>query len=135
VLQAEVLRLKLPHLDKWNDRRTEIAGIYRAGLSELPISLPLNVVGREHVYHLYVVELENRDTVKERLSNAGVATGLHYPVPVHLQPGFAYLGHEPGSFPNAEKSADKVLSLPMWPHMTDEQVQTVIDQLKVAISW
>ena len=129
VLQAEVLRLKLPLLDKWNDRRIEIANSYRELLSELPINLPTPTEGRGHVYHLYVVEIENRDAVMTRLSEAEIGSGLHYPTPIHLQPGFRYLGHEPGSYPNTEKSSGRLLSLPIWPHMKDDQIKIVCDQL------
>jgi dTDP-4-amino-4,6-dideoxygalactose transaminase len=134
VLQAEVLSLKLPLLDRWNQRRIEIANRYWQGLQNLPIKLPIPAKDMEHVYHLFVVEVDNRDQLKKRLTTAGIDTGLHYPIPIHLQPGFAHLGHNAGSFPNSEASSARLLSLPIWPHMTDEQVDYVIQQLNLAIS-
>ena len=134
VLQAEVLRLKLPHLDRWNARRVEIADRYRQGLQDLRVKTPIPTENGGHVYHLYVIEVQNRHEVINRLSEAGIATGLHYPVPIHLQPGFAHLGHETGEFPNAERASERVLSLPIWPHMTDVQVDQVIEQLVIAIT-
>lgn len=129
VLQAEVLRLKLPLLDRWNQRRAEIADRYHSGLRELPIKIPIPAEHGSHVYHLYVIETEERDQLQERLFKAGISTGLHYPIPVHLQSGFADLGHKPGDFPNAERSSEQVLSLPIWPHMDDAQVDYVVEEL------
>ena len=129
VLQAEVLRLKLPLLDKWNGRRVEIAERYRQGLKGLPVKIPAPSECGEHVYHLFVIELEDRDLVQSRLGDAGISTGLHYPIPVHLQSGFNHLGHEAGDFPAAEESSKSLLSLPLWPHMNDEQVDYVVTEL------
>lgn len=129
VLQAEVLRLKLPLLDKWNQRRVEIADRYQQGLRGSSIKVPQAVEGMGHVYHLFVVEVESRDEVREQLTVAGIDTGLHYPIPIHLQSGFSHLGHNLGSFPVTELASERLLSLPIWPHMTDEQVDYVIEQL------
>jgi len=134
VLQAEVLRLKLPLLDKWNGRRVEIAERYRQGLQGLPIKIPAPSERGEHVYHLFVIELENRDSVQKQLAEAGISTGLHYPIPIHLQSGFEHLGHQAGDFPATEKSSKSLLSLPIWPHMTDEQVDYVVQKITLTIS-
>ncbi len=84
----------------------------------------------EHVYHLYVVETNERDALQSALREAGVQTGIHYPVPVHLQPAYASLGHKAGDFPEAERQAQSVLSLPMFPELTDEQLKHVAETVR-----
>jgi dTDP-4-amino-4,6-dideoxygalactose transaminase len=82
-----------------------------------------------HVYHLYVIEVENRDEVQASLAQRGIATGIHYPIPIHLQPAYADLGLGPGSFERAERSAPRLLSLPMFPELSGEQIDRVVDAL------
>jgi dTDP-4-amino-4,6-dideoxygalactose transaminase len=133
-LQAAVLDVKLRHLDRWNARRAAIADRYRAHLAGLPIRLPVVEPGREHVCHLFVVQTDDRDTVLAGLKEAGIGAGIHYPIPIHLQPAYHDLGYGPGSFPVAEAAADRLLSLPVYPEMTDEQVDYVAAVLRSLVS-
>jgi dTDP-4-amino-4,6-dideoxygalactose transaminase len=132
-LQAAMLTVKLARLDAWNEKRREVAGWYAEDLAGTGVALPLEPVGSRHVYHIYAIRLPNRDVVKQRLAERGISTGLHYPIPLHRQPALAELGLGPGSFPNAERAASEVLSLPMYPHLTREQVRFVSSQLIEAI--
>jgi dTDP-4-amino-4,6-dideoxygalactose transaminase len=128
-LQAAMLRVKLPHLDQWNEARRHHAARYDALLAELPISRPTRRAGVEHVWHLYVVRVQDRDGVREQLSARGIETGVHYPVPIHLQPAYCHLGYQRGDFPVAEGYADEVLSLPMYPELPDDAVPRVAEAL------
>ncbi len=126
-IQAAVLRVKLPHLGAWNRRRRNLAAQYDAGLAEVAaLTRPVAPADAEHVYHQYVVHTSLRDALRDYLDGAGVATSIHYPSGVHLQPAFADLGYEPGSCPNAEKLAAEVLSLPAFPQLTTSEVKQVI---------
>lgn len=120
-VQAVVLLAKLACLAEWNALRREAAERYRALGLEPVATLDQN----EHVYHLFVVRVPNRDHVLARLNDAGIGAGVHYPVPIHLQPAFAFLGHAEGAFPNAERAARDVLSLPIFPGISAEQQQEV----------
>lgn len=126
-LQAAILRVKLAHLDVWNTRRSAIAKIYQNGLASCGLELPFVPEWAEPVWHLYVVLSKQRDEFQKALSNAGVATLIHYPVPPHLQRAFENLGFEKGAFPIAEQIHDQVLSLPISPHITVEQAEKVIE--------
>ena len=129
-LQAVVLRAKLRRLDGWNDQRRVAAARYAELLAGIPgLVLPRPAAG-EHVWHLYVIRVPQRDEVAARLGELGVRVGIHYPVPVHLQPAFRHLGHGPGDFPVAEAAAEQILSLPMFPQITAEQQQRVADALR-----
>jgi dTDP-4-amino-4,6-dideoxygalactose transaminase len=133
-LQAIVLRAKLARLDAWNRARQEAAQRYAELLGELErVRLPRVLEGNEHVWHLYVVRVSNRDRVLDRLRDAGIAAGVHYPTPINLQPAFRGLGHRPGEFPAAEAAAREVLSLPMFPHITPAQQERVADELRRAL--
>jgi dTDP-4-amino-4,6-dideoxygalactose transaminase len=134
-LQAAILRAGLRHLSGWNDRRRAIAAAYDRGLAGLPVTLPVRRPGATHVFHQYVVELDDRDAVADRLRGHGVGTGVHYPVPVHLQP--AYRDRTPlgtGGLARTERLAGRVLSLPMHPFLTDEEVERVIQAMAAATS-
>ena len=124
-LQAAVLRVKLPHLEAWNARRRFLADAYRAHLAGLPIGLPAGDHNGRHVYHLFVITANDRDAVRSSLASSGVETGIHYPVPVHRQPVLDELGYHAGAFPNAERLAATSLSLPMYPELAMEQLETV----------
>ncbi len=128
-LQAAVLDAKLAHLDEWNAARRNHAAAYDRLLREIGIEAPVNLYDEGHVYHLYVIEVENRDSVQATLRERGVATGVHYPIPIHLQRAYADLGLAAGSFPLTERSAARVLSLPMFPELTDDQIVCVVDAL------
>jgi dTDP-4-amino-4,6-dideoxygalactose transaminase len=126
-IQGAVLNVKLRHLDKWNDLRRAHAARYNELLSGTSLQLPREMPYARHIYHLYVVQTDERDALQKRLGEAGVQTGIHYPVPVHLQPAYASMGHKPGDFPESERQAASVLSLPMFPELTDEQIKRVVE--------
>lgn len=130
---AAALRVKLRHLEHWTERRRRVAERYEEGLSgSKRIRLPYTAPWAEPVWHLYAVEVAHRDAVRAALEEMGIATGLHYPTPIHRQPAYTELGHDPGAFPEAERSAARVLSLPMFPELTDEQIDRVVDGLVTA---
>jgi dTDP-4-amino-4,6-dideoxygalactose transaminase len=128
-LQAALLNVKLPHLDSWTEMRRHAAARYDRNLAGTDAQRPAPPRDRNHVYHVYAVRVSNRDTVRARLA-AEVGTNIHYPIPVHLQPAYADLGYGPGDFPASERLANETLSLPMFPGITDEQVDTVCDALR-----
>jgi len=132
-LQAVVLSAKLKRLEKWNGMRRAAAARYDAMLEGVDCILPKTMEGNEHVWHLYVVRVQNRDGVLKKLHEAGIGAGIHYPVPVHLQGAYADLGHSEGAFPVAEKVAKEILSLPLFPEITEAQQQQVVDALKSAL--
>ncbi len=132
-LQAVVLTAKLGRLERWNDARRRVAAWYQGRLPGEPLVLPAERSGAHHVYHLYVVQVPHRDEVRRQLDQSGVATGLHYPVPLHLQAAYAALGHEPGDFPASEAVAARGISLPMFPHLTEQQVDHVASALRLAL--
>jgi len=124
-IQGAILRVKLRHLEAWTERRRQVAAWYSEVLDTESIRLPKARAGCRHVYHVYVVRSEARDELREALTKEGIQTGIHYPIPVHLQPAHADLGYRSGDFPVAEVVAREVLSLPIFPEMTRDQVQTV----------
>ena len=132
-IQGAVLNVKLKHLDGWNELRRSHAARYRELLTPLAeagaITLPAEAPDVEHVYHLFVIQTEARDALQRHLSGAGVQTGIHYPVPVHLQPAYASLGHREGDFPHAESQSRRVLSLPMYAELTEQPLKYVANAL------
>jgi dTDP-4-amino-4,6-dideoxygalactose transaminase len=133
-LQAAFLSVGLPGLDRRNARRREIAELYGRGLAGDPhIVVPSVPEWAESVWYAYVVQVSNRDRVREVLKDRGVGTLVHYPVPPHLSGAYAALGFQAGQLPISEALADRVLSLPMGATMTDESVLVVIDELKKAV--
>lgn len=124
-LQAALLSEKLPHLEAWNAQRARTADLYDSLLTPLGVTLPGRNAGVSHVFHLYVIRVEDRDAVRERLAAAGIQTAIHYAVPLHLEPAFAYLPYSQGDFPVAERATASIISLPMYPFMTDEEVGRV----------
>ncbi len=134
-LQAAFLLAKLPHLAAWNRARQAAARRYDVLLAGVEGVSPLACRGDvEAVYHVYVVQVRDRDRVRRRLLAAGVQTGIHYPVPLHLQPAYAHLGHGRGDFPIAEKMATCILSLPMFPEIAAEQQEYVAERLAAALA-
>ena len=123
--QGAILRVKLRHLETWTEQRRQIAGWYDETLDRDLVECPKVRPGCRHVYHVYTVRARHRDHLRDALGGLGIATGVHYPVPVHLQPAYADLGYGPGRFPNAEAAAREVLSLPLFPGMTRDQVEVV----------
>jgi len=138
-LQAVVLRAKLSRLADANEARRAAAARYDALLAGLAaagrVSLPVTVAGNVHVWHLYVLRVDgaDRDDVVGKLNAEGIGAGVHYPTPVHLTAAFAHLGHRRGDFPHAEDSADRILSLPLYPQITADQQQRVVDTLVAAL--
>jgi dTDP-4-amino-4,6-dideoxygalactose transaminase len=129
-LQAAVLSVKLSHLEEWTARRREIADSYREHLADLPLALPTEARDTRHVYHQFVVRTDRRDDLRTYLGSVGIGTGIHYPLPLHLQPALRYLGHKKGHFPVTEKAANTVLSLPIFPELTQEQTATVASAIR-----
>ena len=121
-LQAAVLCAKLPHLDAGNAARRQAAAQYTQLLSDLPVVTPTEASCAEHVYHLYVIQVDDREALQAHLSKAGVATGIHYPIPIHLQPAYEELGYGQGDFPVTERYARRILSLPMFPDITSAAI-------------
>jgi dTDP-4-amino-4,6-dideoxygalactose transaminase len=134
-LQAVVLRAKLARLDAWNAARRRAAARYDDLLSTVDVVRPVTLDGNEHVWHLYVVRVPaaDRNAIVAALNAAGIGAGIHYPVPVHLTPAFAGLGLGEGAFPHAEQAAAGILSLPLFPQITPEQQQRVVDALVAAL--
>jgi dTDP-4-amino-4,6-dideoxygalactose transaminase len=135
-LQAVVLRAKLARLDTWNAARRRAAARYDSLLSTVDVARPVTAEGNEHVWHLYVVRVpaERRDAIVAALTAAGIGAAIHYPVPVHLTPAFAGLGHEAGAFPHAEAAAAEILSLPLYPQITAGQQERVVHALAAALA-
>jgi len=130
-IQAAFLRIKLAHLDEWNAARRRVADWYREALGDVAdIVLPEVAPHAEHVYHLYVIRTPAREKLREHLQAEGIGTGLHYPVPLHLQQPYASLGYRSGSLPVTERAAAQCLSLPMFPEMTETQVGHVADAVR-----
>jgi dTDP-4-amino-4,6-dideoxygalactose transaminase len=124
-LQAGILRVKLRHLDGWNDHRRALANLYRELLAETELGLPSHVSDSLHVFHQFVVRHPRRDELQAYLKKQGIHTVIHYPVPVHLQPAYADLGYSLESLPYAELAAREVLSLPMCPELSEKDVERV----------
>ncbi len=129
-IQAAVLRVKLKHLDEANEDRRKLAGRYRTNLEGAGYWIPAEEPGRKSVYHLFTIGCAEKEAVQKALSENEIGFGEHYPIPVHLQPAFSYLGKGEGSFPVAEKLARQITSLPMFPELTGEEVDRVCDVLR-----
>lgn len=130
-IQAAFLRIKLPHLSDWNAARRRAAARYREALADVPeIRLPVERAGAVHVYHLFVIRAERRDDLQRHLTARGIGTGLHYPLPLHLQTAYAGLGLRAGAFPVTEAAARDILSLPMYPELTADQIGIVSDAIR-----
>jgi len=129
-LQAAILRIKLRHLDQWNAGRRQAAAHYNELLKGAPVTLPYEAPDAKSVYHLYVVRAARREELRQALGEAGIDTGIHYDTPLHLQECFRYLGYKDGDFPVAEKAAREIVSLPMFPELSKEDVELVARTLK-----
>lgn len=129
-LQAAVLRVKLPRLARWNEQRQTAARLYSQMLAGSAVSTPYVAPDRTHVFHVYVVRAPNRDALLRHLHAQGIGAGIHYPTPIHLQAAYAGLGYSPGSFPAAEKACAEVLSLPLYPEITPEQIARVCETIR-----
>lgn len=130
-LQAAVLNVKLSYLDEWNARRRHAAAKYMLGLGDLPqVNLQLVEQNATSVYHLFMLATKRRDALQRHLAEKGIQTGIHYPIPLHLQDAYSDLGHRKGDFPVAERLSTQLLSLPMFPGITDGQLDYVISSVK-----
>jgi len=134
-IQAGVLRIKLKRLSNWNHSRHENAKYYNELLSKVDgVTLPVEADFASSVYHLYVILVDDREGLQQFLSDKGIGTGLHYPLPLHLQKAYAHLGYKEGSFPVTESVAKRLISLPMFPELTREQIKYVAESIKEFIN-
>jgi dTDP-4-amino-4,6-dideoxygalactose transaminase len=135
-LQAAILRVKMKHIGDWNQQRRQRADTYDqlftgAGLGkpDTPVQLPHRSEQAHHVFHQYVIRARRRDQLRQFLTERGIGTEIYYPIPLHLQPCFAYLGYREGDLPEAERAAREVLALPMFPELTAEEQRYVVEQI------
>jgi dTDP-4-amino-4,6-dideoxygalactose transaminase len=128
-LQGAILRVKLRHLERWTEARRAVAAKYDQLLAESEVERPSEMPWARHVYHVYTLRTDDRDALQAALQEKGIQTAIHYPVPAHLQPAYAELVHAPLALPQSEKAAVEVLSLPLYPEMTDDQIQWVTQAL------
>jgi dTDP-4-amino-4,6-dideoxygalactose transaminase len=133
-LQAAILRVKLKYLEKWNAARRWNAKLYQESLEGTGVVVPTEAAGAESVWHLYVIRTENRDMLRENLVSRGISPGIHYPIPIHLQPAYEDLGHKRGDFPITEAHAQRILSLPMYAELTPESIQHVTRSIRAVLS-
>ena len=124
-IQGAVLRVKLRHLDTWNEARRERASWYTELLVDSPVQTPSVAAYAQHVHHVYAVRSPNRHALQRSLTGRGIATGIHYRAPVHLEPAYSDMGYLSGDFPHSERAANEVLSLPLYPELSREQVELV----------
>ncbi len=124
-IQAAILRVKLKYLEKWNRKRRSLAEIYHNLLKHTPVQTPVEAQYATHVYHLYVIRTARRDELITWLAHKGIATGIHYPLPIHFQPAYKGLGYSPGDFPIAESYSEAILSLPLYPELSERQIGQV----------
>jgi dTDP-4-amino-4,6-dideoxygalactose transaminase len=129
-LQAAVLRVKLRHLESWNAARRWNAQVYNKLLADSGVALPCEAPDAVSAWHLYVIRVVHRDALRDHLARQGISTGVHYPVPVHLQPACENLGYKPGDFPVTEASAQRILSLPMYAELTQQQLEWVAETIR-----
>jgi dTDP-4-amino-4,6-dideoxygalactose transaminase len=129
-IQAAILSAKLPHLDRWNSERRALVARYRHALEGLPIRWNEESPGRTHVRHLCVIRLDSRDEARSFLASRGIQTQIHYPIPIHLQEAYSFLGHKAGDFPVSESLAQSVLSLPLYAELAQEAQDRVIEGIK-----
>jgi dTDP-4-amino-4,6-dideoxygalactose transaminase len=129
-IQAAVLRVKLRYLDEWNNRRRDIAKLYRQLLKDSGIQLPCEKEWAEHVYHLFVIRTNKRNVLRHCLEGRGIGTQIHYPIPIHQQEAYEKLGYRKGDFPVSEKNAEEILSIPIYPELTTGEIETVARCIK-----
>lgn len=128
--QGAVLRVKLRHLEQWTEARRAVVRQYNELLADCDLNRPIEMPWARHVYHVYTIRSKDRDQLHTTLADEGIQTGVHYPVPVHMQPAYADLGYGPGAFPHAEAAAEQVLSLPLYPELTSYAVAQVANAVK-----
>ncbi|MBS3105451.1 DegT/DnrJ/EryC1/StrS family aminotransferase [Candidatus Woesearchaeota archaeon] len=128
-IQGAVLGVKIKYIEEWTEKRRKNAEHYNKLLKESGIALPYEADYARHVYHIYAIRLKNRDMLREFLGKNGVSAGIHYPIPVHLQKAYSFMGMKKGSFPVSEKVAGEILSLPMYPELSEEQMEYVSNSI------
>ncbi|MFC1554817.1 DegT/DnrJ/EryC1/StrS family aminotransferase [candidate division KSB1 bacterium] len=128
-IQAAILTVKLKKIDEWNDARRKVADFYCGNLNMFDIELPVENPDMRHVYHVFCTRVENRENLQNKLKDKGVSSGIHYPVPLHVQPAYSYMNIKEGTLPVTEKYADEILSLPIFPFMNDDEMKYTIDVL------
>jgi len=129
-MQGSILRVKLRHLEQWTDARRTHAADYRRLLQDSGVAIPIEAAYARHVYHVYAVRTPDRATLQRTLQSNGIGTGIHYPVPVHLQPAYEDSAYGPGDFPHSERAANEVLSLPMYPELSFTNVEMIVAAVK-----
>lgn len=129
-MQGAVLKVKMAHIERWTEARRTAAARYDAGFADIDVAVPVQLADRRHVYHVYAIRTDDRAGLMAYMADHGVASGIHYPIPVHLQKAFAELDHGRGDFPHAESAADQVVSMPMFPEIRPDQQDRVIDVVR-----
>ena len=132
--QGAILRVKLRHLERWTEARRKVVNLYNELLADSGVEAPAEMPWGRHVYHVYTLRADDRDGLQASLLAEGIQTGIHYPVPAHLQPAYADLGYGRGAFPHAETAAEQVLSLPLYPELSAQSVAEVAGAVKKAIA-
>jgi dTDP-4-amino-4,6-dideoxygalactose transaminase len=132
--QGAILRVKLRHLERWTEARRAVVSRYHELLANSGVERPTEMPWARHVYHVYTLRTEDRDGLQASLQAEGIQTGIHYPVPVHLQPAYADLGYGPGAFPHSEEAAKQVLSLPLYPELSSEEIAEVAGAVTRAVA-
>ena len=128
-LQASILNVKMKYLDKWTKKKREIASFYQKKLSNI-VKVPLDKSNEYAVYHTFIIQVNKRDKLQKFLLQKGIETKIHYPIPIHLQKAAKYLGYKKGDFPKTEKQAEKILSLPIYPELKEEQLELVVKEIR-----
>lgn len=129
-IQGAVLGVKLKYLEEWNEKRRKNAEFYNKLFKNNDVIVPYEAEYAKHIYHIYGIRTKNRDKLRDFLTRNGIATGIHYPIPVHLQKAYSDMGFKKGSFPVSEQVSDEILSIPMYPELTEEQMSYVADKVK-----
>ncbi|MFH1336926.1 MAG: DegT/DnrJ/EryC1/StrS family aminotransferase, partial [Candidatus Zixiibacteriota bacterium] len=129
-IQGAVLSVKLTHLDDWNEKRKNNANLYRRYLKGTGVDLPEEMPYAKHVYHVFCIRVKEREKLIDFLKQKDIFTNIHYPIPIHLQNAYSFLGYKKGSFPVTERCADEILSLPMFAELTEEQIKYIADSIK-----
>lgn len=129
-IQAAILRIKLKHLDEYTENRRSISHGYIEALKDTSLVMPTETEGGKHVFHLFILQSENREEIESKLKEKGIATGTYYKVPMHLQKAFNDLGYKKGDFPNAEYLSERTFAIPLFPEMNDEEREYIINSIK-----
>jgi len=133
-IQAAILRVKVKHLKKWNKDRQKNAKIYDQLFKKVEgLITPKTIKDTQSVYYFYIIRVKNRENIQKKLKEKGISTGIHYPISLHLQPAYKYLGHKKRNFPKAEKASNEILSLPIYPELTEKQIRFVAGVIKKII--